>query len=386
MVRPTRLAGPLRALRRAGPLVAGLAATLATLAADDRISDLYVYSVVDGLVSGGAVPYRDFDFEYPPLALGPLLLGGGSEAAWTAIAAVALAAMQLAAPSRRAAWLLVLVPLLAGALVRTKFDLVPAAFAVGGLTLLLRARPAWAGAVLGLGTLVKLWPALLVGVAVVWLRDRRALVHAGAAAATVLAGCLPFLVLGGFPGALLHFHLDRPVQLESSPASVLFALGDSYVTGAPVRPDPFKSNGLDGGPAGAVRTAFVVLEVLALAGIAALVARRRDGDALLLGALGAVLAFVGLGAVLSPQYLLWLLPLAALVAARGHVVPAALVAGAAVLTRLWFPGRYFDLVFERGAVAELVAVRNLLLLGALAATARALARSPSRAAARRPPG
>ena len=376
MVRPARLAGPVRALRRAGPvgpLVALVATWATTLAADDRIADLYVYSVVADLVGDGHVPYRDFPFEYPPLALGPLVGLGGSEAGWAVAALVALAAMQLVA-GRRAAWLLALVPLLCGALVRTKFDLLPAWFAVAGVVALVRHRPRAAGVLLGLGALLKLWPALLLLV-----RPGRRVLAAGAL--TIAAGCLPFVLLGGFPGAMVDFHTDRPVQIESTPASVLFALGDSHVTGAPIRPDEFKSNGLDGGPADTVRWLFAVLQVAAVAGMLWLSARRRDGDAVVLGALGAVLAFVALGAVLSPQYLLWLLPLAALAAARGHVVPALLVAAAAVATRLWFPGRYPDLLVEEGAVIALVAVRNLLLLTALAATARALARSPRRASA-----
>lgn len=373
MVRPARLAGPVRALRGAGPLAALVASWATALAADDRISDLYVYSVVADLVRDGHVPYRDFAFEYPPLALGPLVGLGGSETGWAVAALLALAAMQLVA-GRRAAWLLALVPLLCGALVRTKFDLLPAAFAVAGVCALVARRPRAAGVLLGLGALLKLWPALLLLV-----RPGRRVLATGAL--TVAAGCLPFLLLGGFPGAMVEFHLDRPVQIESTPASVLFLLGDSYVTGAPVRPDEFKSNGLDGGPAGTVRALFALAQVLAIGAVLLLAARRRDADGVVLGALAAVLAFVCLGAVLSPQYLLWLVPLAALAAARGHLAPALLVAGAAVVTRVYFPSRYFDVVAEDTTSVALVALRNLLLLLALAATARALARSPRRAAA-----
>ena len=46
------------------------------------------------------------------------------------------------------------------------------------------------------------------------------------------------------------------MQIESTPAVVLSALGDSFVTGTPDRPDRFKSNGLDGGPADAVAALF----------------------------------------------------------------------------------------------------------------------------------
>jgi hypothetical protein len=168
------------------------------------------------------------------------------------------------------------------------------------------------------------------------------------------------------------------VQIESLPATALFALGGSSVTGDPVRPDRFKSNGLDGGPADLVARLAAVGQLTLLGLVLGLVHRRRgDPDALLLGALAATLAFVALGKVLSPQYLVWLLGVAALV--RG--TPAALVAAAALATLAYFPDRYFDLVAEDGTAVALVAARNLILLLALAATARALARSRPRAAA-----
>ena len=39
-----------------------------------QLSDVPVYVHYAGLVRGGAVPYRDFPFEYPPAALPALLL------------------------------------------------------------------------------------------------------------------------------------------------------------------------------------------------------------------------------------------------------------------------------------------------------------------------
>jgi hypothetical protein len=87
-----------------------------------------------------------------------------------------------------------------------------------------------------------------------------------------------------------------------------------------------------------------------------------------------VLAFAVLGKVLSPQYLLWLVPLAALAFAwRLHSLAAAL-AGAAVLTQLEFPVRYFDLVEREPVAVALVALRNIALLTALALALRELVR------------
>ena len=70
---------------------------------------------------------------------------------------------------------------------------------------------------------------------------------------------------------------------------------------------------------------------------------------MVLASLAAVTAFAVLGKVLSPQFVIWILPLGALAFAwRMHALAAA-VAAAAVLTQLEFPSRYFDLVAPRAA-------------------------------------
>jgi hypothetical protein len=352
----------------------------------DQVNDLYVYSVDHMLLADGLVPFRDFPFEYPPLALVPIRLAGGDATAmsWLMLGcALAAQAAASALGGARAGWAMVALPVLAGALVRTHIDLLPAALAIGGLACVARGRPAAGLALLGAGTMAKLWPAALALVALAWLlgRGERAAAARGAAVFVVVVALLglPFAALGGFPGTMVRFHLDRPVQIESTPASVLELTGGSYVTGLPVRPDRFKSNGLAGGAAGPVLALSTLAMVAAVVAATALAARRPTTDGLVLAALAAALALVAFGKVLSPQYLCWLLPLAAVAFARGAVLPAALVGAAALVTQLWFPGHYFDVVFQEGWAVGAVVVRNALLLAALAATVRALARSPLRA-------
>ncbi|HWH94828.1 MAG TPA: hypothetical protein VNT03_13290 [Baekduia sp.] len=365
------------------------------------VSDLYVYGAYHDLMAvHGALPYRDFDFEYPPGALIPLRVAGGSDDAMSLSMLACALVCQLAAwevGGWRAGWLMAALPILAGALVRTHFDLFAAALAMVGLWLVVAppGRPArgmaeLGFAVLALGTMTKLWPGAIAVVGAAWLAGRgeaRAALRCGAVfAAVVLAAGIPFAALGGFPSRMVQFHLDRPVQIESTAATVIEVVGGAHVTGNPIRPDRFKSNGLDGGAADAIG----VLSTLALlaggAAIAALAARRPSRDALLLAAFGVVLAFVAFGKVLSPQYVCWLLPLAAVVAARGAWLGPALVAVASLTTQLWFPGHYFDVVHQEAWAVIAVGVRNVLLLTALAATVRALARSPRRAAAARRSG
>ena len=215
--------------------------------------------------------------------------------------------------------------------------------------------------------MTKLFPGLLAVLALAWLlaRGERTAALRGAAifAAVVVAISLPFAGSGYVDS--YRFHLDRPVQIESSAASVLFALGGSEVTGTNLRPDRFKSNGLDGGHAQRRAHLFTIALVLALAWIVALAARRPDARHFVLCAFAALLAFVVLGKVFSPQFVIWLAPFAALAWVWRQRAVALLTAIGIVLTHVEFPSRYFDLVQEHPDVIKLVAARNALLLVAL---------------------
>jgi hypothetical protein len=372
---------------------------------DTTVNDLYVYRTYTDLLAAGNVPYLDFGFEYPPLAALPIGLAGlpGRDEATYAVsfavlmAACALAGQQLAArlaggsSSREAvtvAWLLALAPIAIGASVRTHFDALPIAIALAALLAFARERPEIGFALLGLGTMTKLFPGLLAIVAVVWLvaRGQRRAAGRGAAifVAIVLAISLPFAGRGYVES--FSFHMQRPVQIESSAASVLFALGGSDVTGTNLRPDRFKSNGLDGGHSTGVAALFAAALVLALFGVVSLAGRSPDPRQLVLCGFAALLAFVSLGKVFSPQYVIWLAPFAALAWVWGRRAVALLVAAAIVLTHVEFPSRYFDLINVKTGVILIVAARNALLLVALIMLAAALARSrpPSSAASSAP--
>ncbi len=362
--------------------------------ADTTVNDLFVYRSYADLLLDGQLPYLDFGFEYPPLAAVPLWLaglGGTDEPAYATAFAVLMCACavagqqlaaQLAGRGRNrvvVAWLLAFTPILIGASVRTHFDALPIAIALGALLAFARDRPSLGFALLGVGTMTKLFPGLLAVVAFVWLfwgRDARRAALRGAAifAAVVLAISLPFAGAGYVES--FTFHLDRPVQIESTPATVLFALGGSDVTGTNLRPDRFKSNGLDGGYADGVERLFFLLLVGALAAIVALAARRPDARHLVLCGFAALLAFVTLGKVFSPQYVIWLAPFAALAWVWCERAVALLAGAAIVLTHVEFPSRYFDLINQQHDVIWIVAARNALLLAALLGLVMKLA-SPS---------
>jgi Glycosyltransferase family 87 len=372
-------------------LALGWAATLWLAPwSDERVNDLFVYRVFAEPVLDGGLPYRDVFLEYPQLAAPaialPGLVGTGEEifraafAGWTLLfaAAVVLLCGALAArtggTARRALLAAALMPLLCGALVRTHFDLAPVALLLGALLLLASERPRSGMALLGLAAMTKGFPLVAAPVALAWLArrvDRRTLVQSAVALVAALA--LPAAVaLAMSPSGAwdaVTYHLERPVQVESLPASGLLLL-DELGAGDADSTKSHRSDGLEHPAADAIALGCLTV----MLGVIALLTARAPGNArcLVLASLAAVAAFAVLGKVLSPQYMLWLVPFGALAFAwRLHALAAA-VAAAAVLTQVEFPARYFDLVERQPFPVAVVAVRNLVLLAVLVLALRAL--------------
>ena len=86
-------------------------------------------------------------------------------------------------------------------------------------------------------------------------------------------------------------------------------------------------------------------------------------------------AFVAFGKVLSPQFLIWLIPVVPLVRGLRGLTAGALLALALVLTQVWFPFRYFRLAldFEPG-LSWLLLARDLTLVAVAAVLAVTLRR------------
>jgi hypothetical protein len=109
---------------------------------------------------------------------------------------------------------------------------------------------------------------------------------------------------------------------------------------------------------------------------------RRPGtaEALVRWSAAALVAFVALGKVLSPQFLIWLVPAVPLVAGLRGLRASMLLAGALVLTQLWFPSRYWDLARDLDLLPSLlVFARDVVLVVLLVTLVRG-----SRRAAKRP--
>jgi hypothetical protein len=357
-----------------------------------QVIDTPVYQRYGNAIADGKVPYRDFAVEYPPGALPMFALPGLAEPGknqqvsagfrrtfetlmWMC-GAVALLAMAVVLRVLRRGDLNVwaalcfaaVAPLLLGSVILSRFDLWPAAICVAALAALVSNRLRLGHALLGLGITAKLFPVVFVplGVAYVWKRAgrREALICLALLAGVVGAIFLPFVVLS--PGGVwdsLSVQLSRPLQVESLGASLL--LVGHHVFGFGLAGETSHgSQNVAGSAAGVLSVATTLLQVGVLGWIWASFARGRgDREALVRSTAAALCAFVALGKVLSPQFLIWLIPIVPLVRGRRGLWASVLLAAALVLTQVWFPFRYFRLAlhFEAGLSWVLLA-RDLALV------------------------
>jgi len=110
---------------------------------------------------------------------------------------------------------------------------------------------------------------------------------------------------------------------------------------------------------GTLATATAVVQVAALLALWAWSVRRPDE--LVRASAACVAVFIAFGKVLSPQFLVWLIPLVPLVRGRRGAVATLLLAAAFLLTQVWFPRHYWDYA-NHGARAWAVLARDLVLV------------------------
>jgi uncharacterized membrane protein len=354
----------------------------------NQIVDTPVYQRHGDAMVDGQVPYRDFRVEYPPAALPVFVLPAIGHAhdeqgyrrsferlmvlcGLLAVAGVALALVALRAePDRLIAALAfaALAPLALGSVILTRFDLWPAALMVLGLAAVLAERRRVGLGVLGLAAAAKIFPAVLVppALAYVWRRHgRREAFVCAAVFAAVLAACFaPFVAIS--PGGVwdsLHRQADRPLQIESLGSGVLLAAHQLFGYAIHLNLSHGSQN-LGGAVPDALAVVQSLLQIVVVAGLWVAFARGpAEPERLVRYSAACVAAFVAFGKVLSPQFLIWLLPLVPLVRGRRGLAAAAVLTVALVLTQLWFPYRYWDLALRLDARASwLVLARDLVLV------------------------
>ncbi len=371
--------------------------------------NLYLRNARD--FASGAVPYRDFPFEYPPGALIPMivpsvlwpfgtvdlgtykwLFAGWEAALLLTLGLVLVRIVRLGGDAeagerreparlRRTATRLVVVSAGAVLAITFRFDLFPALLMAIAVWAALGGRPAAAGFALGLGVLAKLFPvAILPALAIPWLLpfEPRGLFRMGAAlGATIALGLAPFLALAGSESTLqfLRYNSDRGLQVESIGGG-LAVLG-GMLAGDPVDMNfRFSSVNVEGSLASAWLALLPALSVVGFGTIAWLGWQRIRAETETGGASGdgavrprtvvelatlCLLMLLATSKVFSIQYVVWLVPLAALLGGRRFWLAAALVA----LTIPIHPVLYEGLVNQEALPILVLNARNALLVGLL---------------------
>jgi hypothetical protein len=353
-----------------------------------QIIDTPVYENYGNAMAHGKVPYRDFSLEYPPGALPVFVLPALGHVDDSArfrrsfetlmamcgsalVIGVAVALGALGVRPRRlygGVALAAVSPLLVGSVILTRFDLWPAALSVWALALLLHGRLRWGHALLGLAVVTKIWPGVLLPLTVahVWrTRGRReALACLGSAVATMAVVLAPFVVLSphGVWNSVVR-QTTRPLQIESLGAALLVASHHVFATGVAMVSSHGSQN-LGGTAANIAGVLQTLAQVGVLVALWIWFARRSRGrEELVQACAAAVTAFIALGKVVSPQFMIWLIPFVPLVRKRAA---AALFVVALVLTQAWFPQRYwgYALGFD-GTTTAIILARDLVLLALL---------------------
>jgi hypothetical protein len=276
----------------------------------------------------GHLPHPIVPTEYPPLAVlvfsitlaGPAAMFPATFALFMAAIAAGAYVVFLRLTSPRQAGAYAIYVLGAGvATLFFRYDVVPALVTGAAVWLLYRHRFAAVYLLLAVATLLKLFPIVLLPVAVV----AQASVAPPGAKRWVspllgAAACLTLVVLG-FAGAILldpahglsslSYQLQRPDEVESVPATLLWL---ASLGGLAVHPDAsFGSLNIVSSASVAVNSLAAIAMLAALAFVYRQQVRGRlsPGQA----ALACVLVVLCSSKVLSAQYFVWLAPILALV-------------------------------------------------------------------------
>jgi len=375
---PDAGSGRARMATRAGVLAASMVPLLFTLRGHG-VGDLPIYFAAARAWIEGRTPYEEIPLEYPPyalLAFAPAALVATSVRQFQVAFGIELALVDAAiralllrvGAARRGAW--GYAPFLAYAVVAQlhafwlykRFDLIPAALTLVAVLAASGGAAGFSGAALAAGVGTKVYPGVLgpTLLAEAWRGRRVPRFLAGLLVASAplvgLATAWPVL-------RMFRFHAGRGLQVESLWASILWLFRSWSGVRWVLAPAAYE---LQGGLAPPTLRVAIVVWILGLGTATLLSLRRPDGPgpgALASRALVPLLALVALGPVFSPQYVLWIAPLAALLLEPGRWRLAVAPLAAAGLTRVVYPSPGYQVGFSPGVTVILVVRNGLLVLG-----------------------
>jgi uncharacterized membrane protein len=355
--------------------------------------DLNIYFRSSLYLMEGKLPYRDFNLEYPPLALLPFvvprLVTLGLASNYYIYAFVFLLEniffstitmlLLLRVPSLRASPRLkiralvfyTLFVLAVSPVILWRYDLFPTLLTVIALVAVLYHRPTLAGISLGLGVAAKLYPLVLLPVFTVYFfanKAYRSILHLwlGAIGAIFLSFLPFFIAAQNKIFSFLTYHKERGLQIESLPAGIISLIHKwgfinvESVAGYGSRNiiSPFDNVILTLLP-----WLLILLYIFMLVKCWFHFREERfqsefvKAESLVVYTLLALLIFIITNKVFSPQYMIWIIPFAALLKLR----PALLMLAVCLTTYIMVSvGSFRQLDYVKIVWLN---VRNILILG-----------------------
>lgn len=347
----------------------------------------------------GSIPYLDFVMEYPPFALPFFVLPRlftDSLDIYVIVFQVEIFIFNLlgmyliyriARRIGKAPWKMLAVYTLAvlaiGPIVAQQYDAFPAVMVLLSLYCFWTGRHKTSWVILALATMTKIFPAAIAPVFLLYYLRNREYRRIGSGilvfAATCLVVFIPFIAADpGSLSSLLDYHTQRGIQLESSYSSLALFAGNLGWTS--IQLDFSAGSWNATGPlADTLSTVSTYLLPFLLLVSYWFIYRRIKPGSLRISDMGThslliVEVVLIASKVLSPQYLIWLIPLIPLITGLRYGIRAVFIVIGG-LTYYIFPWYYLELIDLESAPIYILLARNILLILLAALAGMAIFRS-----------
>ena len=322
----------------------------------------------DEISTSPGTPYRDFELEYPPVTLALIKATHGHDRQATIEGVIAtqlaldlgcVAVLWWAWSKRTAlAYLVLSAPMILFPFLYVRIDLLSVFLATLGLGLARRGLERSGGVALAVSVFAKVWPAVVAPVLLIERKGRATVT----AVIGVVVGAVAWVMWVGTtgPDQVLSFRGAKGWQIESLPG-IWFHMTDA--SRSHVESGAWRTFATMPGWSRPLLTALSLGTVLLAWGLAYRRRRAGDDDSVVYGAapLVCVLALLVFAPILSPQYILWMLPWAAITVAAGNRVQGWLTVVVTALTTYIFATIHAQVLGRWYAVGPVV-VRDALLV------------------------
>jgi uncharacterized membrane protein len=371
---------------------------------DNNLMDVRYYKDASAEFVKARVPYRDFDFAYPPFSLVshsiPRWVAFNADLSERAYICLFLAESLLFAAlmvwivlrlipldqRERALRVLAVLLVIASPIWPWRYDMFPTLLTAAGFYAMMRRKPTLAGALIGLAVAAKLYPAVVLIACALWFASKaewKSLARLTASAtAAIAASTLPFLLLAPHQWmTFLEFHRARGIQIESLTGGIVQLAGALGLTPVKIvfNYGAFHLESPWAGPILQMQMPFFALLLVVCAWFLYRNFRNEanlTAPVLARGVLVMLLVFIATNKVFSTSYIIWLTPFIALVEQK----LASRFILFFVMSMAIFPYLYVFLVHAEPAAIALLNARNalmLVLLGQLLSRGRQTVLAPA---------